>query len=172
MDFEVCLGSAGSLKDTPADRRKYKEYLTWLAEDQPHQKTLNFDRMSKGWALGGKEFKKALFNDEKHLKACLKTGVDEAREMRDTAWSYRLEGCCDALGKSADHIVNDLKSADWKVATAAYMKKRLLCRNGWLAERLSMGTESAVARYTSEFFRGERPQVKPFHDKLIAKVLD
>ena len=44
-------------------------------------------------------------------------------------------------------------------------------RNGWLAERLSMGTESAVARHTSEIFRGERPQVKPFYYTLIAKVL-
>ena len=98
--------------------------------------------------------------------------MNEAREMRETAWGYRVERCCDVLGKSAEHIVNDLKSADWKVATAAYMKKKLLCRNGWLAERLSMGTESAVARYTSEFFRGERQQVAPFYEKLIAKVLD
>ncbi|MCZ6672504.1 MAG: transposase [Verrucomicrobia bacterium] len=172
VDFEASLGSAGSLKDTPAGRRKYREYLTWLAEDEARQKSLDFDRMSKGWAIGGKEFKKGLLNDEKYLKACLKLGVNEAREMRETAWAYRLERCCGVLSKSAEHIVNELKSADWKVATAAYMKKKLLCRNGWLAERLSMGTESAVARYTSEFFRGEREQVAPIYDKLMTRILD
>ena len=83
-----------------------------------------------------------------------------------------MERCREILGRSKEQIVNDLKSADWKVETPAYMKKKLLCRNGWLAERLKMGGESSVARYVSEFLRGKRTSVQPYFDKLTTKVLD
>ncbi len=64
------------------------------------------------------------------------------------------------------------KSEDWKVAVAGYMKQRLFCRNGWLAERLEMGTEYAVSRYVSEMLAGKREFAKEFYDTLIAKVKD
>ena len=54
------LQHAGGLSDTAAGRRTYVEYLGWLAEDEPGRKALNFDRMSKGWVIGGRSFKKEL----------------------------------------------------------------------------------------------------------------
>lgn len=172
LDFNTCLEGAVELKDTPAGRRKYEQYLEWLAEDEPRQKALLFDQMSKGWALGTKGFKKALLNDEKALRACLELGVDEAREMRELAWESRLEKCLKALGKTEDSLEEHAKSAAWKVAIASHMKKNLLCRNGWLAEKLNMGTESSVARYCSEFLRGERQGATPHYQLIITKVLD
>ncbi|MDQ8205575.1 transposase, partial [Pelagicoccus sp. SDUM812003] len=170
VGFDVCLEGAGELKDTPAGRRKYQQYLAWLAEDEPRQKELLFDRMSNGWALGTKGFKQALLEDEKAIKACLELGVDDAREMRELAWEARLERCLGALGKVSGESGVESKSADWKVAIACYMKKTLLCRNGWLAERLNMGAESAVARYCSEFFRGGRTGALSHYRLLISKV--
>ncbi|MDA7640799.1 hypothetical protein N8787_04095 [Opitutaceae bacterium] len=42
------------------------------------------------------------------------------------------------------------------VAIAGYMKLKRLCRNGWLAERLGMGSESGVSRYVSQMQSGGR----------------
>ncbi len=170
LDFTACLEGAGGLGDSPAGRRKYAQYLEWLTEDEPKQKAFLFERMSKGWALGSREFKKALLEDDKTLRACLELGVDEAREMRELAWEARLDRCLSVLGKSESDVQADLKSADWKVAIACFMKKRHLSRNGWLADRLGMGAESAVARYCSEFFRGERCAASSVYKRLIAKV--
>lgn len=172
LDLSTCLEGAGELRDVPAGRRKYAQYLEWLAEDEPRQKALLFETMSKGWAMGSKEFKKALLDDERSLRACLELGVDEAREMRELAWESRLDRCLSVLGKSESDVKADLKSADWKVAVASFMKRRHLCRNGWLAEKLGMGTESAVARYSSEFSRGERRNPMQVFEVLRARVLE
>ena len=59
-----------------------------------------------------------------------------------------------------------------KIAVAAFMKKTRLCRNGWLADELVMGTESSVARYVSEFFRGKRIAARAAFDVLTTEVLD
>ena len=172
LDFSVCLESAGGLKDATAGRRKYQDYLKWLAEDEPRLKAMEFERMSKGWAMGSMGFKKSLLDDEKALKASLALGVDDAKEMREAAWEFKLDKCLDALGKGVSDIEEGMKSAGWKVAVAAYMKKRLLCRNGWLADRLMMGTESSVARYVSEFLRSQRPSAQSDYDILTTEVLD
>jgi hypothetical protein len=76
------------------------------------------------------------------------------------------------LGKEGDRSSEDRKSADWKIAIAGYMKTRLLCRNGWLADRLAMGTEFAVSRYVSEMQKGQRKEAEKQFEELIAKVKD
>jgi len=53
---QASLDHTGELADTPAGRRKYAEYLAWLAENAPEQKHLRFDHMSKDRVLGTKEF--------------------------------------------------------------------------------------------------------------------
>jgi len=172
LSLAVSLECAGQLKDTSAGRRKYAQHLEWLAEDEPRQKAFLFDGMSKGWALGARDFKKALLEDGKALRACLELGVDEAREMRDTGLGVEAERCLEALGKDRSDVEGDMKSANWKIAVASHLKKTLLSRNGWLADRLGMGTESAVARYCSEFFRGETSRAATGYQTLITKVLD
>jgi hypothetical protein len=54
------LAGAGGLSDTTVGRKKYREYLAWLAADSGAQKELLFDRMCRGWAIGSKDFKKDL----------------------------------------------------------------------------------------------------------------
>ena len=58
MDITGPLEHAGGLKDTPAGRKKYRDYLQWLSANRPAQKEMAFDRMCRGWALGTKPFKK------------------------------------------------------------------------------------------------------------------
>jgi putative transposase len=172
MSLESCLESAGELKDTPAGRRKYAEYLSWLVEDEPRQKAMLFDKMSKGWAMGTKRFKAALLEDEKSLKACMKLGVSEAKEMREVVWDTKLEVCLAALNIDISDCAAFKKSESWKIAVAGYMKQQQLCRNGWLSDRLSMGNEYAVSRYVSEMFSGQRMEAKKLYDTIITKVKD
>ena len=51
-DPRAALTHAGGLADTAAGRRKYVEYLAWLAEDEPAQKEMRFSEMSTGWLIG------------------------------------------------------------------------------------------------------------------------
>ena len=60
LRVEAFLNAAGELRDTATGRRKYVEYLAWLAESEPGQKQLKFESMSRGWVLGGQAFKQAL----------------------------------------------------------------------------------------------------------------
>jgi len=71
---EAALQHAGGLSDTAAGRRKYVEYLGWLAEDEPGRKALNFDRMSKGWVIGGRSFKKDVVAEHRSVAAAWARG--------------------------------------------------------------------------------------------------
>lgn len=172
LELGTCLEGAGGLKDNSAGRRKYAEYLSWLAEDEPRQKAMLFDRMSKGWAMGSREFKGALLDDEKSMKACLELGVSDAREMRELAWENSLVSCAGTLGINLSEVGSSLKSADWKVAIAGYLKRKQLCRNGWLADKLNMGTEYGVSRYVAEMLEGKRQKARTLYDKLSARSKD
>lgn len=172
LSFEACLESAGSLADTATGRAKYSQYLAWLSEDEPRRKAMQFDLMSKGWALGASEFKRALLEDEKSMRACMELGVSDARAMRETAWEGMLDRCLRALSLDRPDCFAAKKSAGWKVAIACRMKETALCRNGWLAERLHMGTEYAVSRYVAEYRRGERREAETPMLELTARVQD
>ncbi len=168
LSLDASLESAGNLRDIPTGRRKYADYLSWLSEDEPRQKAYLFDRMSKGWAMGSQEFRAALLEDEKSIKACLELGVDEVKEMREIVWESRTKQCIETLGVSGSKTCR--KSEDWKVAIAGVLKQKHLCRNGWLAERLDMGTGSSVSRYVGEMLEGKRVKAKRLYDKLFSKV--
>ena len=159
LNLETCLAGAGGLQDTPYGRNKYEAYLDWLQEDDVRQKSLNFDKMSKGWVLGTKTFKQYLLKDEKQMSAAIKLGSNEAREARELAWELRLNACLRHLKKTQKDIAGDAKSAPWKVAIATHLKTTMLCRNGWIGETLSMGTESGVSRLTTQGASGENKAV-------------
>jgi len=56
--FDSYLDAAGNLKECPKGRRLYRDYLGWLSEDDAERKRLGFERMTRGWAKGSKDFKK------------------------------------------------------------------------------------------------------------------
>ena len=63
MDCTGALEAAGGLTDTPKGRAQYLKYLSWLAEDDVAKKEMAFEKMCRGWALGTKDFKKALLKE-------------------------------------------------------------------------------------------------------------
>lgn len=155
---EAFLKAAGDLADTAAGRRKYGDYLAWLAEDKLAQKQLMFDQMSRGWAVGGERFKADLARA--HLKQLEKRGRHDAapREARQLIWKEQLEVLMRKVGKTPADAANDIKSAPWKIAIAAHLKSTTTATNPWLAENLRMGAPEGVSRYVGEFRKGQRPE--------------
>ncbi len=146
---QASLEHAGGLADTPAGRRKYAEYLAWLSEDAPEQKRQRFDRMSKGWVLGTKEFKAELVEEHRGAVAALEQGEPDLAEARVARLETRLDELLAALGKSRGDLAREPKSAPWKVALAAEMKASTTATNRWLAEALAMGSPFQVSRLAS-----------------------
>lgn len=142
------LEEAGGLPDTPSGRRSYRDYLSWLAEDDATQKRLGFEKMCKGWAKGDKEFRKAVMDDLKNGSS--KRVVEhEARELREPHWERRIEQALLALGKTEEDLLVSRKSENWKVALARHMRETCLTPNAWLADRLNMGTPKSLASRVS-----------------------
>jgi len=151
------LEAAGGLVDSLKGHRKYAKYLTWLAENEPAQKEMNFAKMSKGWAQGTDAFRAKLISGEQDLAKKLKLGVSGAKEFREATWEQQVAEALQLLEKNGVDLSDTRKAANWKVAVAAKLKMKYLCRNGWLGERLNMGVESAVSRYCAELQQGLRP---------------
>lgn len=159
------LESAGMLADSPAGRRSYLDYLAWLSAQTVEQQRQGFERMSKGWALGSKGFKRDLMTEQKHRMAALKLGTAETLEARELAWEEEVKRLKAQLG--GRQTVAGAKSAEWKVAVAAMMKERTTASNRWLAEHLEMGSLFSLSRMTTECRAGKRA-VSAYH-RLIAK---
>lgn len=169
------------MADTPQGRPGYEAYLKWLSTDASAQKEMAFDRMCWGWAIGTKEFKKALLkeveiNEEDEGKANADTAVrrydgKSLREANELRWEMLLERGLSAVGKDAKSISEDLKSANWKVMLAALMKQKTSARNAWITQRLNMGTADAVSRYVSEFKNAGKNETADF-EELVTKVME
>jgi putative transposase len=170
VDLSRALDGVGGLSDTAYGRQKYEEFLDWLSADEGARKELKFDRMSHGWALGTKEFKREVLNTERQRKADLFIGEKDHAEVRELLWEDCLDKCLHILGNGKMEAKSDLKSADWKVAIAGFMKKRHLCSNGWLSARLNMGADSAVSRNVARMFSGEKIRALKYCEKLKSKI--
>ncbi len=159
---EAALAHAGGLRDTPADRKRYVDYLGWLQEDVAGQKALDFDRLSKDWAVGEREFKKELLKAHGDLAGAAERGEAGPRELAREVWQGRLDGLLAALKKNARDIANDPKGEPWKVAVAATMKRTTTASNPWLAQALGMGSPFRLSRLASAC----RANPAPFQDHL------
>ena len=158
LDCSGALETAGGLADTPKGRLQYMNYLKWLSTDDAAQKEMAFEKMCRGWALGTKEFKKALLeeveNDEEsedESETVPRYDGENLREANELRWEMLLEKGLAAMGQDAKSISNDRKSAAWKVTLAALLKQKTSATNVWITQKLNMGTADAVSRYVSEF---------------------
>jgi hypothetical protein len=166
LRVETALVEAGGLADTPAGRRAYAQFLAWQAAEGPAGKSKAYVSMSRGWALGTKDFKTALIRDHALVetsRAWEKSGV---REMREARWADALAAGLRALGKSNAEIAAGRKSAPWKVALAATLKQTTQADNRWLAEHLHMGTPVAVSHHTGRLRRGLHPAAEKLRKSL------
>jgi len=111
----------------------------------PAGKNQAYVALSRGWALGGPAFKKALLKDHAvavEARAWESAGVREVREAR---WQETLE---DAMSRLPAQVREGRqKSAPWKVAVAAHLKETTDVSNRWLAEQLDMGSPFYVSKH-------------------------
>lgn len=170
LDLKAALFGAGDLSDRPDGRRCYLDYLVWLHSDQPAQKEMLFDRMSRGWAIGSKAFRKDLAEDERTQREITHLTYAEAREVRENAWESTLERCLKVLKSTEAELAAEPKSSDLKVGVATYLKQRKMAPNGWLAAHLNMGHESGVSRYVCETLEGARPQAREIYLRLESRI--
>ena len=145
------LRAGGQLADTAAGVRRYTAYLAWLAEDEAEQQKLRFDAMSKGWAIGTIGFKQTLLQEyRERLDRPARDG--DLEEAREAEWSGCLTGLLKAVGRTEANLVEG-KSADWKLAIAAELKRRSTVTNRWLAETMQMGNLHEVSRKVAAWQR-------------------
>jgi len=149
----AALAAAGGLADTAAGWKCYAAHLEWQVAEGPAGKSKAYRSMSRGWALGGKEFKTALLQDH---ALCVQTRIWEtvgAKEMRELQWQDALARALLALKRSERELRNLPKSCRVKLAVAAWMRVRTQASNGWLSRRLGLGAPAALSRNLTTFRR-------------------
>ncbi len=165
------LAAAGDLSDTAAGWRKYLDYLEFLATDAGAKKELVASRMSRGWCLGGREFKQQMKQEAAQRGADLErfAGLEpeEVKRERTELWEERLG----ALARAAQvdlAALPEKKSHPDKALLAAAMKLSTSVPNGWLGERLRMGPPASASQYARRWLLTDngRRAVK----KLLSRV--
>lgn len=141
----TALVEAGSLADTPAGWSRYTDYLTWQAEEGPVGKSKAYVSMSKGWALGGKDFKEALLQDQTVAAVTRAWESEGVREVREAQWRIALNQLRRQI--SEEESSDQRKSAPWRVRLALQMKEATDVSNGWLARELGMGSGFYLSKH-------------------------
>ena len=156
---KAALEHAGGLQDTPAGRKKYLEYLAWLAEDEPARKQQRFEQMSKGWIVGTEEFLAAMAR--KHEEVARRRGRRETdmQVAQEAVWREMLEKLLRRLRRTAGDLPKTGKSVDWKLALAAVLKARTTATNRWLGTTLHMGKLHEVSRKVTAWSRNPDPSM-------------
>ena len=153
LHLQAALQAAGELADSARGRRKYGEFLAWQATDGPAGRSKAYVNLSRGWAMGGADFKAALVKDHAlagHARAWESSG---AREIRELQWTAALSKALRAVGRTEANAISDAKSATWKLAVAAWLKARTQAGNGWLSRRLHLGAPAAFSRNLTHYRR-------------------
>ncbi len=166
LRVETALAEAGELADTPAGRQAYAHFLAWQAAEGPAGRTKAYVSMSRGWALGTKDFKAALVSNHALAETSRAWETSGVREMREARWENALAAGLAVLGQTRADAAAARKSAPWKVALAAKLKQTTQANNRWLAENLHMGTPVAVSHHTGRLRRGLQPEAENIRKRL------
>lgn len=170
LECREWLRAIGELGDTPAGWRSYEAHLAWLMADVGRQKEAAFETMSRGWALGSCEFQRAVLKDFRAMEQAADWGGAEVAEINRVHWREQLELGVAAIGAPLLDVSAEAKSAAWKIALAAWLKKGTSVSNRWLSEQLFMGTPDAVSRYVGELKQGKRSDAGGILRELTTKI--
>ena len=158
LRLDSALAAAGGLADSPAGRASYQTYLEWQAAEGPAGKSTAYVNLSRGWALGSREFKTALIEEHDLAADARALEVLGAAEVHELRWTTALERALRKIGKTPGDVRHDAKSADWKVAVATWLKVNTDTSNRWAAAALNLGDPKAASRNVTAFFRNTPEQ--------------
>lgn len=145
LRVEAALTAAGELPDTCKGWSVYADFLTWQAAEGPAGRNPSYISMSRGWAIGSDEFKRALLGEPvvtKESQVWITHGPEEARMLR---WQAALAGALAILPTESRCPAH--KSAPWKRAVATHLRATSDVSNGWLAQQLQMGSAAYVSKH-------------------------
>jgi len=159
-DPGAALEHAGGLPDTPAGRKKYLDYLAWLAEDGPARKAQKFSEMSKGWVIGTAGFAKEMAREHGESAGHGRRLASEMQAAQEAVWQEELERLLRKLGRPVGDLTQEGKSVAWKLALAATLKARTTATNRWLGMKLQMGNLHEVSRKVAAWTRQPDPALR------------
>ncbi len=70
-----------------------------MNEEDQVRKEAGFEKMSRGWALGGKEFKKELIKEYRERLSRIDLGEDDLEELRRLRWEEVMRRCLETVNK-------------------------------------------------------------------------
>jgi len=150
---DVALTTAGGLADTAAGHERYASYLEWQVQEGPAGKPEASANMSRGWAVGGKEFRAALVRDHALLASARAWESVGAQEVQEIQWTACLGALLTLARLDQTRIAALPKSALPKLAIAAAMKMRTQASNPWLCARLHLGHPRALSHNLTHYRR-------------------
>jgi putative transposase len=152
LECSTVLAEAGGLADTTGGWTRYLQYLEFLATDETSRKQLVAEEMSRGWCLGGPEFRSQQRQEAARRGAELDQAryegldVSEMQREREAGWEEQL-GRLARVGGIDLARLGAKKSDPSKVLLAAAMKQSTSVSNGWLATRLLMGEPASASQF-------------------------
>ena len=166
---EDWLSQLDGLRDTAGGWRAYRQHLQWVEEMDPEEKAKDCAKMSRGWILGTKAFRKAVWEDFRQMDLARDWGGKELRELNEVEWEGLLDACLEKSGKSGSNVRREIKSAPWKAAIGWWMKKQTSVNNRWLGENLNMGAPGMVSRLVGDFAQRSSRVKKPYERVFTSK---
>jgi REP element-mobilizing transposase RayT len=165
LQLQDALLGAGGLPDTPAGWVGYADHLKWQAEEGPAGRSQAYVNLSRGWVIGGSDFKAGLLRDHAVAVETRAWEQQGAREIRELRWHAALAKALAVARKTPEDILSAPKSASWKLAIAACLRQHTQVSNGWLAHHLHLGHAHSCSSNLSRFKRELLPG-----DPLSAKL--
>lgn len=154
LEPRTVLAESGGLPDSKAGWKQYLGYLGFLAAESPAERDRRFGQLSRGWCVGSDDFRAGLRKDlaSPGLKRTRFAGLEkqEWQKEREVGWEAMLQAASRALRIDLTQLPAK-KSAPEKVRLAAILKLRTDVSNGWLAERLRMGTPASASQFVRRF---------------------
>ena len=173
MESSVVLGAAGGFPNTPTGWEKYLEHLEFLATDATKKKEMVAARLSRGWCVGTREFKKKMRKEAAQLgvkwKRSHMTGRKPIAGLAERAltWEKQLQ----RLAKAVKINLNKLpkkKSHEDKMLLAAALKLSTSVSNRWVSERLQMGAPASASQFARRWQL--TPAGRKATEQLLAKM--
>ncbi|MDO8544639.1 MAG: hypothetical protein Q7S40_29710 [Opitutaceae bacterium] len=96
--------------------------------------------------------------------------VAGAHEVRSVRCEEHLLVCLRAVDRQRVKMADEPKGAAWKVAVAARMKRTTEASNGWLAERLKMGSATRVSQVVGAVARKPDSPAAQIYQRLSERL--
>jgi putative transposase len=173
MDGIWLLNAVGGLKNSPAGWRQYCDRLGVMMGDKEVRENLSAKHLSRGWCVGGDEFRKIMRDGMNEQLARWRerrfAGLEPeaVKDERARSWEEALVACAHAASIDLAKLTPK-KSDDGKVLLAMAMKSATSVSNGWLAERLAMGQPASVSQFVRRGMADTKKKRRL--DKLLSKV--